>query len=81
MLQDNSRFFINVVQPQFDNGAILCVIYRLEDSNLAFNYHSNEQVVKTDKYSEECSHFEFWLKQVPYSLPTVKFKDKCTSTN
>ena len=81
MLQSNSRFVIDVQQRE-DNSVIRCLIYLHDDLSLYFKYNSDEKVVKIDKYDESCkSLFEFWLEQVPNSVPAVKFNDKCTSTN
>ena len=81
MLQSNSRFVITVQQQQ-SSGDLQCLIYLSDDSSLYFKYNSDENVVKIDKYDKNSkSLFEFWLQQVPNSVPTVHFSDICTSTN
>ena len=70
------------VQQRQGNSVIQCLIYLFDDSSLYFKYNSDEKVVKIDKYDENSkSLFEFWLEQVPNSVPAVKFNDKCTSAN
>ena len=81
MLQSNSRFVI-AVEQQRSNGGLQCFIHLYDDSSLYFKYNSDKKVVKIDKYDKNSkSLFEFWLQQVPNSVPTVQFSDKCTSTN